>query len=78
MTVYAYDAASGQVRWHFEAPAVFLAPPAFAPGPAITGGGVYLADYLGTVYALDAVDGLLRMMAGEGDVPPVHAVAVPS
>ncbi|MDO0914061.1 PQQ-binding-like beta-propeller repeat protein [Streptomyces sp. DT2A-34] len=55
--VLAVDAASGHVRWHFEAPAVFLCPPAFVPGPAVTGGGVYLADYLGTVYALDATDG---------------------
>ncbi|MFI5941095.1 PQQ-binding-like beta-propeller repeat protein [Streptomyces uncialis] len=55
--VLAVDIATGHVRWHFEAPAVFLAPPAFAPGPAVTGGGVYLADYLGTVYALDAADG---------------------
>ncbi|MGW1374826.1 outer membrane protein assembly factor BamB family protein [Streptomyces sp. NPDC002446] len=55
--VLAIDIARGDVRWHFEAPAVFLAPPAFAPGPAVTGGGVYLADYLGTVYALDAADG---------------------
>ncbi|MFI9247099.1 PQQ-binding-like beta-propeller repeat protein [Streptomyces sp. NPDC053086] len=55
--VLAIDAVSGMVRWHFEAPAVFLCPPAFAPGPAVTGGGVYLADYLGTVYALDAADG---------------------
>ncbi|MFB7596424.1 PQQ-binding-like beta-propeller repeat protein [Streptomyces sp. NPDC056160] len=55
--VLALDVASGHVRWHFEAPAVFLSPPAFAPGPAVTGGGVYLADYLGTVYALDATDG---------------------
>ncbi|BCM67583.1 MULTISPECIES: PQQ-binding-like beta-propeller repeat protein [Streptomyces] len=55
--VLAIEAVSGMVRWHFEAPAVFLSPPAFAPGPAVTGGGVYLADYLGTVYALDATDG---------------------
>ncbi|WP_405888332.1 serine/threonine-protein kinase [Streptomyces sp. NBC_01136] len=55
--VLAVDVASGHVRWHFEAPAVFLCPPAFVPGPAVTGGGVYLADYLGTVYALDATDG---------------------
>ncbi|KUN07128.1 serine/threonine protein kinase [Streptomyces yokosukanensis] len=55
--VLAVEAASGMVRWHFEAPAVFLCPPTFAPGPAVTGGGVYLADYLGTVYALDATDG---------------------
>lgn len=55
--VISIDRASGRVRWHFEAPAVFLAPPAFAPGSAVTGGGVYLADYLGTVYALDAANG---------------------
>ncbi|MFF1347063.1 PQQ-binding-like beta-propeller repeat protein [Streptomyces sp. NPDC058322] len=55
--VLAVDNASGHVRWHFESPAVFLSPPAFAPGPAVTGGGVYLADYLGTVYALDASTG---------------------
>lgn len=55
--VLSVDRASGRVRWHFEAPAVFLAAPAFAPGPAVTGGGVYLADHLGTVYALDAVTG---------------------
>ncbi|MFI6008297.1 PQQ-binding-like beta-propeller repeat protein [Streptomyces sp. NPDC051243] len=55
--VLSLEVASGRVRWHFEAPAVFLCPPAFVPGPAVTGGGVYLADYLGTVYALDAADG---------------------
>lgn len=55
--VLSIDIANGHVRWHFEAPAVFLSPPAFAPGPAVTGGGVYLADYLGTVYALDATTG---------------------
>ncbi|MFF2651878.1 PQQ-binding-like beta-propeller repeat protein [Streptomyces sp. NPDC058045] len=53
----AIDVDAGHVRWRFEAPAVFLSPPAFAPGPAVTGGGIYLADYLGTVYALDATDG---------------------
>ncbi|MCD9880507.1 outer membrane protein assembly factor BamB family protein [Streptomyces guryensis] len=55
--VLAIDVASGHVKWHFEAPAVFLCPPTFAPGPAVTGGGIYLVDYLGTVYALDAADG---------------------
>ncbi|MFI9646718.1 PQQ-binding-like beta-propeller repeat protein [Streptomyces sp. NPDC052040] len=55
--VLAIEAATGRVRWHFEAPAVFLCPPAFVPGPAVAGGGIYLADYLGTVYALDAADG---------------------
>ncbi|THA72988.1 serine/threonine protein kinase [Streptomyces sp. A0958] len=55
--VLAVDIGSGRVRWHFECPAVFVSPPAFAPGPAVAGGGVYLADYLGTVYALDAATG---------------------
>lgn len=55
--VLAVDTASGHVRWHFESPSVFLSPPAFAPGPAVTGGGVYLADYHGTVYAIDAATG---------------------
>ncbi|MFD5497209.1 PQQ-binding-like beta-propeller repeat protein [Streptomyces sp. NPDC001812] len=55
--VLALDVAGGHVRWHFEAPAVFLSQPTFVPGAAVTGGGVYLADYLGTVYALDATDG---------------------
>ncbi|MER5889559.1 PQQ-binding-like beta-propeller repeat protein [Streptomyces sp. NPDC001941] len=55
--VLSLETRSGRVRWHFEAPAVFTSPPAFAPGPAVTGGGVYLADYLGTVYALDAATG---------------------
>ncbi|MFJ3232386.1 PQQ-binding-like beta-propeller repeat protein [Streptomyces sp. NPDC086787] len=55
--VLAIDVANGMIRWHFEAPAVFLSPPTFVPGPAVTGGGIYLADYLGTVYALDAADG---------------------
>ncbi|MGW1073785.1 outer membrane protein assembly factor BamB family protein [Streptomyces sp. NPDC002537] len=55
--VLAIDVARGDVRWRFEAPAVFLSPPAFAPGPSVAGGGVYAADYLGTVYALDAATG---------------------
>ncbi|WP_407700358.1 outer membrane protein assembly factor BamB family protein, partial [Streptomyces beihaiensis] len=55
--VLAVEVGSGRVRWHFEAPAVFLCPPTYVPGPAVTGGGVYLVDHLGTVYALDATDG---------------------
>ncbi|MEU6703356.1 outer membrane protein assembly factor BamB family protein [Streptomyces wuyuanensis] len=55
--VMCVDTITGHVRWHFEAPAAFLSPPAYAPGPAVTGGGLYLADYLGTVYALDATTG---------------------
>ncbi|MGP3990599.1 outer membrane protein assembly factor BamB family protein [Streptomyces sp. 3N207] len=55
--VFALDAATGHERWRFDAPAAFLSPPAFVPGPGVTGGGVYLADYLGTVYALDSGNG---------------------
>ncbi|TGB00066.1 serine/threonine protein kinase [Streptomyces palmae] len=55
--VLAVDIARGEVRWRFEAPAVFLCPPAYAPGPAVTGGGLYIADYQGTVYALDSATG---------------------
>ncbi|MDT3400685.1 PQQ-binding-like beta-propeller repeat protein, partial [Streptomyces sp. B1866] len=55
--VLAIDIARGDVRWRFEAPSVFLCAPAYAPGPAVAGGGVYIADYLGTVYALDAATG---------------------
>ncbi|MFF8099733.1 PQQ-binding-like beta-propeller repeat protein [Streptomyces sp. NPDC016640] len=76
--VLALDVTGGHVRWHFEAPAVFLAPPAFVPGPAVTGGGVYLADYLGTVYALDATDGRDRWRIAtesRASVEPVLAAA---
>ncbi|AXK34605.1 serine/threonine protein kinase [Streptomyces armeniacus] len=55
--VLALDVASGAERWRFDAPAAFLCAPAFVPGPAVAGGGIYLADYLGTVYALDATNG---------------------
>lgn len=55
--VHALDGASGAERWRFDAPAAFLSPPAFVHGPAVAGGGVYLADHLGTVYALDALTG---------------------
>ncbi|AUH42472.1 serine/threonine-protein kinase [Streptomyces sp. CMB-StM0423] len=58
--VLALDAAYGTLRWTFEAPAVILSPPAYAPGAALTGGGVFVADHLGTVYALDAADGRER------------------
>ncbi|MDJ1134094.1 serine/threonine-protein kinase [Streptomyces iconiensis] len=55
--VFALDAATGTERWRFDAPAAFLSPPAFVPGPGVTGGGIYLADYLGMVYALDTGNG---------------------
>ncbi len=74
--VLAIDAAGGHVRWHFEAPAVFLCPPTFVPGPAVTGGGVYLADYLGTVYALDAADGRDRWRIATESRSSVDSVLV--
>ncbi|MFJ8645991.1 PQQ-binding-like beta-propeller repeat protein [Streptomyces sp. NPDC093546] len=74
--VLSVDIMSGHVRWHFEAPAVFLSPPAFAPGPAVTGGGVYLADYLGTVYALDATTGKDRWRIATESRPSTEPVLV--
>jgi outer membrane protein assembly factor BamB len=58
--VVALDARTGAERWHFDAPAVMLAPPAYVPGPGASGGGVYVVDHLGTVYALDPADGRQR------------------
>ncbi|MEV6161204.1 serine/threonine-protein kinase [Streptomyces sp. NPDC052052] len=74
--VLAVDAVSGHVRWHFESPAVFLSPPAFAPGPAVAGGGVYLADYLGTVYAIDASTGKDRWRIATEPRQSIEAVLV--
>ncbi|WUL62540.1 PQQ-binding-like beta-propeller repeat protein [Streptomyces sp. NBC_00344] len=74
--VLSIDRASGRVRWHFEAPAVFLSAPAFVPGPAVAGGGVYLADYLGTVYALDATTGKDRWRIATESRQSVHPVLV--
>ncbi|MEE1929552.1 PQQ-binding-like beta-propeller repeat protein [Streptomyces sp. TRM 70351] len=53
----ALDAATGAERWRFHGPDPFLCPPAFAPGAAVAGGGVYVADYRGVVYAIDAANG---------------------
>lgn len=55
--VLCLDGATGAERWRFDAPAAFLSPPALAPGAAVAGGGVYVVDYLGTVYALDPTSG---------------------
>ncbi|MCX4550254.1 PQQ-binding-like beta-propeller repeat protein [Streptomyces sp. NBC_01387] len=74
--VLSIDRVSGLVRWHFEAPAVFLSAPAFAPGPAVAGGGVYLADYLGTVYALDATTGKDRWRIATESRQSLHPVLV--
>jgi outer membrane protein assembly factor BamB len=55
--VLALDERTGSKRWQFDAPAVIFAPPTHVAGPAASGGGVYVADHLGTVYALDPADG---------------------
>lgn len=55
--VLALDAASGGERWRFDAPAVMFTPPVRVPGAGVTGGGIYVVDYLGTVYAIDASTG---------------------
>ncbi|MFE2373620.1 serine/threonine-protein kinase [Streptomyces sp. NPDC059398] len=74
--VLSVDRTSGLVRWHFEAPAVFLSAPAFAPGPAVAGGGVYLADYLGTVYAIDAATGKDRWRIATESRQSLHPLLV--
>ncbi|WSU43736.1 PQQ-binding-like beta-propeller repeat protein [Streptomyces sp. NBC_01089] len=74
--VLSVDRASGLVRWHFEAPAVFLSAPAFAPGPAVAGGGVYLADYLGTVYAIDVTTGQDRWRIATESRQSLHPLLV--
>ncbi|WP_035800748.1 serine/threonine-protein kinase [Kitasatospora mediocidica] len=55
--VYALDAATGAEHWRFEAPVVLFTPPTLdeSATPA-----VYVADYLGTLYALDGASGRVR------------------
>lgn len=55
--VFALEQSNGVERWRFDAPAAFLCPPTYQPGVSVAGGGLYLADYLGTVYALDCANG---------------------
>ena len=55
--VLALNAASGTEHWRFDAPAVIFSPPAYVAGAGVTGGGVYVVDYLGTVYAIDPASG---------------------
>lgn len=74
--VLALDARTGAARWAFEAPAVMFAPPAHAPGPASAGGGLYVVDHLGTVYALDAADGRERWRVGTEPRQSVEPVSV--
>ncbi|SHL94185.1 outer membrane protein assembly factor BamB family protein [Actinacidiphila paucisporea] len=74
--VLALDARSGAERWHFDAPAVMFAPPAYVPGPGSSGGGVYVADHLGTVYALDAAGGRERWRVATEPRQSVEPVVV--
>jgi outer membrane protein assembly factor BamB len=74
--VHALDARTGARRWHFEAPAVMFAPPAYVPGPGSAGGGVYVVDHLGTVYALDPDDGRDRWRVATEPRQTVEPVVV--
>ncbi|MEU4091040.1 PQQ-binding-like beta-propeller repeat protein [Streptomyces sp. NPDC026673] len=74
--VLALDARSGTERWRFDAPAVMFAPPSYVPGPGVSGGGVYVADYLGTVYALDPSDGRDRWRVATEQRQSVEPVLV--
>ncbi|MFE9426718.1 PQQ-binding-like beta-propeller repeat protein [Kitasatospora sp. NPDC006697] len=58
--VYSLDAAGGAQHWRFDAPVSLFTPPVLddSPSPA-----VYVADYLGTLYALDAATGRVRWQA---------------
>ncbi|MBB0230738.1 outer membrane protein assembly factor BamB family protein, partial [Streptomyces calidiresistens] len=58
--LFALDAEDGTERWRFDAPAALLCPPAPAPSRRGSPAGVWVVDYLGTVYALDAADGTER------------------
>lgn len=74
--VLALDARSGAERWHFDAPAVMFAPPAHVQGPGSSGGGIYVADHLGTVYALDPAGGRERWRVATEPRQSVEPVVV--
>lgn len=74
--VLALDARSGAERWRFDAPAVMFAPPTYVPGPGISGGGVYVTDHLGTVYALDPANGRDRWRVATEPRQSVEPVVV--
>ncbi|WP_037575104.1 outer membrane protein assembly factor BamB family protein [Phaeacidiphilus oryzae] len=59
--VLALDEESGAERWRAEGQVVLFTPPALDEA-----GGLYTADYLGTVSALDAATGELRWRARTG------------
>ncbi|MEZ0091547.1 serine/threonine-protein kinase [Streptacidiphilus sp. EB129] len=62
--VLALDEATGAERWRHDAQVVLFTPPTLDDDQAA--GGLYVADYLGTVVALDAATGSLRWRARTG------------
>lgn len=74
--VVALDARTGRERWHFDAPAVMFAPPVHVPGSGAAGGGIYVADHLGTVYALDPANGRDRWRVATEPRQSVEPVVV--
>jgi outer membrane protein assembly factor BamB len=74
--VLALDARTGAERWRFDAPAVMFASPAHVSGPGASGGGVYVTDHLGTVYALDPADGRDRWRVATEPRQSVEPVVV--
>ena len=69
--VLALDEETGTERWHFDAPVVLFTPPTLDAD-----GGLYAADYLGAVFALEAADGRLRWRARTGGRQGVDPVVV--
>ncbi|WP_344446734.1 PQQ-binding-like beta-propeller repeat protein, partial [Kitasatospora nipponensis] len=55
--VFALDAVTGAQRWRFDAPVVLFTPPTLDDSGTPC---VYVADYLGTLYALDGATGRPR------------------
>ena len=69
--ILALDEETGAERWRFDAPVVLFTPPTLDEH-----GGLYAADYLGAVFALDAGTGALRWRGRTGGRQGVDPVVV--
>jgi outer membrane protein assembly factor BamB len=69
--ILALDEETGTERWRFDAPVVLFTPPTLDRD-----GGLYAADYLGAVFALEAATGAVRWRARTGGRQGVDPVVV--